>query len=615
MTVKHEDTLEVNRMSMNQFDLYNMDGQASSNAFLARVRRANLAHDLNAVNGGDPPVDGQLPPVTCDEPRKPAAVSGRRAFRLGLLSLSVVLTLVGPALAQNGTSLVGHWRLDENGQTSHMADSSASGLHGSFSASSAKHSVEGKLGRAIRFPAAGSIGLDGAATFGRMADFTLSMWIQYDGGPSRLLFSFSDGTLTHRIQMEVHNGAIGFGRQNGGLFEHFWTDPLTWEPGRWYHVVFVSNGKVGRSILRSNDVLWKADADTLSPADLTSPVKRVEIGSLNGAFSFNGCVDDVRLYSSALPLSEQLALYDALKDEPDEPQWVAAKKALIEKQRRVEMARRARELFFSQEAPHLSKSELQQKVDWLFQTEEDDLLARTGKEIVWTREMIERLKKRPDAPDLADELTALKKIRQRASADEATLDAFEIRRLYFDIRALKRKVMLRSPEIDFSAIICVDAPYPYRSLDTHGTFQQTEWVHESRFRSEMCASHGAKLLMLEGFAKTPAARKLAPPDDFAQPGAMFSFDLSFDGKRALFCMKPQDEKAYHLYETGLDGNNFRQVTFGGYSDIDPIYLPGERYLFLSTRADVYAQCGMWARSYIQTRCDADGKNIHILTPG
>jgi hypothetical protein len=96
---------------------------------------------------------------------------------------------------------------------------------------------------------------------------------------------------------------------------------------------------------------------------------------------------------------------------------------------------------------------------------------------------------------------------------------------------------------------------------------------------------------------------------------MLSFDLSFDGDRAVFCMKPEDEKAYHLYEIGIDGSDVRQITFGGYSDIDPIYLPGDRYLFLSTRAETYAQCGMWARSYIQTRCDADGKNIHILTPG
>ncbi len=140
-------------------------------------------------------------------------------------------------------------------------------------------------------------------------------------------------------------------------------------------------------------------------------------------------------------------------------------------------------------------------------------------------------------------------------------------------------------------------------------------MHESRFRSEMCASHGAKLLVLEDFAETPTPRQLVPTGDSGQPAAMLSFDLSFDGHRALFCLKPEDEKAYHLYEIGIDGKNLRQITFGGYSDIDPIYLPGDRYLFLSTRADVYAQCGMWARSYIMTRCDADGTNIHILSPG
>ena len=177
--------------------------------------------------------------------------------------------------------------------------------------------------------------------------------------------------------------------------------------------------------------------------------------------------------------------------------------------------------------------------------------------------------------------------------------------------------MLKSPEIDFSKIICVDAPYPHRSPDTHGTFHQDEWVHESRFRSEMCASHGAELLVLEGFADSPAPRRLAPPDGFGQPVAMLSFDLAFDGSRALFCMKPENEKAYHLYEIGLHGGgkDFRQITSGGYSDIDPIYLPGGRFLFLSTRAEVFAQCGMWARSYITTRCDSNGSNIYILSPG
>ncbi len=535
---------------------------------------------------------------------------------MGPSSLFVFLILVLPAPALGEPRLVGHWKLDEIGQGDRLADSSPSGFHGTLIPAVEQHSVEGKLGQAIRIPAAGSISLDRhAAALGKLTDFTVSMWIQYDGGGSRMLFSFSDGTLSHRIQVEVNSSTLSFGWQDGGGWQSFATKPLAWEPGRWYHVVFVNDSTMGKSILRSNDLVHKTHAGTLSPAALKSAVTRVRIGSLNGEYPFSGRIDDVRLFGSAMPLEGQLALYEASNDTPDDPKWVVAKTAMIEKHRRAAMARRARELFFTEEAPHLGKTELQRKTEWLFQTEGDDLLDRTGQEILWTREMIGRLQERIDARDLSDELALLEQIEQRASADVPAANASAIRAIYFDVRALKRRIMLGRPEIDFSAIVCVDAPYPYRSLDTHGTFQQTEWVHESRFRSEMCASHGAKLLVLDDFAKTTAPRRLAPTDEFGQRGAMMSFDLSFDGRRALFCMKPENEKAYHLYEIGLDGNDFRQITSGGYSDIDPIYLPGDRYLFLSTRAETYAQCGMWARSYIQTRCDADGKNIHILSPG
>ena len=553
-----------------------------------------------------------------------------RCWPIGLSAL-LILALAPTADGEGG--LVGHWKLDADGGGGIVADVAGRSLDGRFvrfdKTDAAMRIVPGKIGQAVRLSGDGSIQLDmHASTLGKLTDFTVSMWIQYDGGPSRQLFSFTNGTLTHRIELEVHNNALGFGWQNGGNFRNFMTKPLSWEPGTWYHVVFTNSIKRGKSILRSNDLVWKIDGNTLSPAGLKSAVKRVEIGSVNDGehkYVYNGCVDDVRLFDLALPLPEQLALYEASKGTPDDPRWVAAKTAMLEKHhrlitamfekhRRAEIIRRAQELFYTEEAPHLGKSVLQRKVDWLFQAEDDDLFTRAGKEIVWTREMIDRLQKRADAPDLTRESAALKNIEQRARADKPACDASKIRRLYFDVRALKRNVMFKFPEIDFSGIICVDAPYTQRSLDSHGTFRQMEWVHESRFRSEMCASHGAKLIVVEDFASTPAPHKLAPADDFGQPVAMFSFDLSFDGEKALFCMKPEDEKAYHLYEIGLDGNNFRQVTSGDYSDIDPIYLPSDHYLFLSTRADSYAQCGTWARSYIVTRCDSDGKNIIILSP-
>lgn len=49
--------------------------------------------------------------------------------------------------------------------------------------------------------------------------------------------------------------------------------------------------------------------------------------------------------------------------------------------------------------------------------------------------------------------------------------------------------------------------------------------------------------------------------------------------------------------------------------MDPIYLPDGDFMFVSTRANTYAQCGMWAPQHLLTRCDRSGKNIYILDPG
>ena len=186
------------------------------------------------------------------------------SMRFWLVCLAAFLIPVLPLLGQSESHLVGHWKLDENDQGHLVTDALAGEMHGSLNAVTAERSVAGKIGRAIRFPAAGSIRLDQkAAALGKLTDFAISMWIQYDGGPSRLLFTFSDGTLNHRIQVEVHNGALGFGWQNGGSWQNHITKPLAWESGRWYHVVFVNKSKSDKSILRSNDMVWKTHANTL----------------------------------------------------------------------------------------------------------------------------------------------------------------------------------------------------------------------------------------------------------------------------------------------------------------------------------------------------------------
>ena len=168
--------------------------------------------------------------------------------------------------------------------------------------------------------------------------------------------------------------------------------------------------------------------------------------------------------------------------------------------------------------------------------------------------------------------------------------------LYFEVRELKRRVMFQSPEIDFHQIACVDAPYTHRSPETHGTMDQTERVHESRFRAEMCATHGAKLLVLEDFANNPAPRHFAPPDGFGQPVAMFSFDISFDGRRAAVLHETGEREGLSSLRNRA-GRKELQADYLGRLLRHRSNLSAGWPLPVPLSAEVYAQCGMWAQPY------------------
>lgn len=174
--------------------------------------------------------------------------------------------------------------------------------------------------------------------------------------------------------------------------------------------------------------------------------------------------------------------------------------------------------------------------------------------------------------------------------------------LYLAVRRVKRRIALRNPVIDFQQVLLVDSPYP----------QGAEWAHEARHRNGILAVPGGRLLVLEGLHPGAPVRKLAPRDG---PASFWRPDLSFDGRRVLFCMKPADEPSFHLYEIGIDGEGLRQLTNSPYDDLDPIYLPDSHILFSTTRANTYVRCMPYTYSYVLARCDADGRNIYIISQG
>lgn len=198
----------------------------------------------------------------------------------------------------------------------------------------------------------------------------------------------------------------------------------------------------------------------------------------------------------------------------------------------------------------------------------------------------------------ADEIAGLH------AAGRAALEASAgaSREPYLAVRRIKRDLMVRDPAVDFSRVVFIDQPYP----------QGAEWAHEARHRNGTMAVPGGRLLTLEGLHPGGTVRKLAPADG---PAAFWRPDVSFDGRRVLFCMKPAAEKAFHLYEIGADGKGVRRITDGDYDDLDPIYLPDGRLLFSTSRANTYVRCMPYTYAYVLARCDADGRNLYVVSPG
>lgn len=74
-------------------------------------------------------------------------------------------------------------------------------------------------------------------------------------------------------------------------------------------------------------------------------------------------------------------------------------------------------------------------------------------------------------------------------------------------------------------------------------------------------------------------------------------DVSFDGQEVVFAMRhANDDHHYHLYKALVDGSErVKQLTFGPYDDVRPIYVPGKRIAFVTRQP--YTEMGQRADEY------------------
>lgn len=248
----------------------------------------------------------------------------------------------------------------------------------------------------------------------------------------------------------------------------------------------------------------------------------------------------------------------------------------------------------------LSSSEARELLerDWLHQATPSLDARRMREEITWARELADRLQTSyPGKVEFAKELETLaelERLAQQAPDDD--------RELYFKIREVKRRIVFRNPALDFRQILFVDMPFP----------QGSEWRHETRHRLGYMAVPGARLLVLDGMGPDGRLRQLMPQAPLH--GSFWRPDVSFDGQKVLFCFKPHNEKAFHLYEINADGSDLRQLTRGNFDDFDPIYLPDDKHVvFSTTRAHTYVRCMPPTSSFVLARCERDGSNMYFIS--
>ncbi|MFA6243629.1 MAG: hypothetical protein WC655_21990, partial [Candidatus Hydrogenedentales bacterium] len=229
--------------------------------------------------------------------------------------------------------------------------------------------------------------------------------------------------------------------------------------------------------------------------------------------------------------------------------------------------------------------------DWLHQADNNPTPARILDEIRWARELAARI-----PADASAQLAQLETFEKEAAALASANST-----LYLRVRAIKREILFKNPVVDFEKMLMVDMPYP----------QGSEWPHETRHRLGYMAVPGARLLILDGLHPGGKLTQLMPQAPLH--GSFWRPDLSFDATKVVFCFKPHNEKAFHLYEINVDGTGFVQLTDGMYDDLDPVYLPDGHIMFTTTRGHNYVRCMPPTNSFQLARADGDGKNVYIIS--
>ena len=244
-----------------------------------------------------------------------------------------------------------------------------------------------------------------------------------------------------------------------------------------------------------------------------------------------------------------------------------------------------------------------------------------------TRALTKHLLELENGPRLVVEFLALNSF-DKLNADTA-LENVEARKALFEqVVALRRKISLQNPLLDFDDIVFIKRHFnPEPEMEGNHMCDQFFGFH---------GRQGGGLFVLENaFSDKPTVKNLLENRDIENgrlegtkldsTWAYLSPDISFDAKKIVFAAtdakqprhtyKWDENNCYHLFEINIDETNLRQMTDGPWNDICPCYMPNGRIALISERRGGYGRChGRPVPSYTLHSMNHDGTDVAMLSP-
>ena len=274
-------TLTVNGSGFMAGSMVNWNGSARTTTFVSatQLHAAIAATDIAAEGTAA---------VTVFNPAPGGGTSGNSAFNV------------------NNPGLTGAYGMNE-GTGSTIADTSGNGNTGQIQG--AAWTTAGKYGNALSFNGSGSyVDLGNPPSMQTIGSMTWSAWVYITGNPPKdaQIVARSNGTAGWALETSSDTGARTFAiamasNDNGQTHRYSKTKPTS---NTWYYVAGVYNAASRSLDIYVNGVLDDGTLNGKVPKSQSLVSVNTTIGKSGGGEYFNGVIDEMRIYTTAISQSE-----------------------------------------------------------------------------------------------------------------------------------------------------------------------------------------------------------------------------------------------------------------------------------------------------------------------